>query len=172
MLLCAGDKIFANDVSVIGSIGVVSQQFAFVKVLEKLGVEYRKHTAGDHKGRFDPYEPENPDDVVKLKSMQKETHEFFKDVVRSSRGANLIKDRDHELYSGDFWLGKTAAEMGLVDGCKSLVSHNLTQCSGLHAIGHHHKRTAAHICGLNQCGYSLRKYSSSQSCCWHVHTRI
>lgn len=114
MLACAGDEIIADPASIVGSIGVVSQGFGFVGLLERIGVERRLHTAGTRKAILDPFSPEVPEDVAHLETLQQEMHDHFIALVRESRGAKLADDP--QLFSGLFWTGRRARELGLVDG--------------------------------------------------------
>lgn len=113
-LACAGDEIVANESSLVGSIGVVSASFGFERAIERLGIERRLHTAGERKVLLDPFEPEDPEDVARLKSIQSEIHETFKALVRERRGERLKAD-EATLYSGEFWTGRRGLELGLVD---------------------------------------------------------
>ncbi len=114
-LACAGDEIYADENSIIGSIGVISMGFGFPKLLQKIGVESRVHTAGESKSTNNPFKPEKPEDVAKLKSILGEMHESFKAMVRTRRGDRL-KGRDKELFTGAYWTGKAALALGLIDG--------------------------------------------------------
>ena len=114
-LACAGDEIYADDSSVIGSIGVISAGFGFVEALGKLGVERRVHTSGENKAILDPFQPEKPEDVERLLSLQADIHGAFKDLVRQRR-AGKLKGDDQELFSGAFWAGRQALQRGLIDG--------------------------------------------------------
>lgn len=114
MIACAGDEIVADESSIIGSIGVVSASFGFQQLIEKIGVERRVHTAGERKVMLDPFRPENPDDVQRLEALQKEVHEHFISLVKGSRGEKL-KGQEKALFSGEFWSGKKALELGLID---------------------------------------------------------
>ncbi|MDR3517965.1 MAG: S49 family peptidase [Azospirillaceae bacterium] len=118
-LACAADEIYADASSVIGSIGVISGGFGFTGFLQRLGVERRVYTAGSHKGMLDPFLPENPDDVIRLQAMQAEIHEDFKALVNQRRAGRLRAAAD-ELFSGAFWTGRRAVELGLVDGLGDL----------------------------------------------------
>ena len=113
-LACAGDEIFVNPASVIGSIGVVSAGFGFEGAIEKLGVTRRVYTAGKRKVMLDPFQPEHEDDIAHLKSLQKDIHDQFIALVKSCRGTKLQAD-DDTLFSGAFWTGARAIELGLVD---------------------------------------------------------
>ena len=114
-LATAADEIFANNASIIGSIGVISAGFGFPQALEKLGVERRVYTSGKSKSMLDPFRPEKEEDVQYLQSLQSDIHQTFIDQVKSRRGGRLDASED-ELYSGQFWTGVKARELGLVDG--------------------------------------------------------
>ena len=118
MIACAGDEIIADPSSIVGSIGVVSQGFGFVGLIDKLGVERRVHTSGGRKAILDPFRPERPEDVEHLLRLQEEVHEGFADLVKARR-AGLLAD-DPELFSGLFWTGRTALGLGLVDALGDL----------------------------------------------------
>jgi signal peptide peptidase SppA len=113
LIACAGDEIIVDPASIIGSIGVVSAGFGFVEAIRKLGVERRVYTAGEAKVILDPFQPEKPEDVGRLRAIQDEVHDMFIDVVRSRRGTVLADNPD--LFSGMFWSGKTAVSLGLAD---------------------------------------------------------
>jgi serine protease SohB len=115
MIACAADEIVADPHSIVGSIGVVGGSFGFDKLIEKIGVERRLYTSGDHKAMLDPFLPENPDDVERLKKLQHAIHEDFIALVKSRRDGKL-KDPDDDLFSGAYWTGRRALELGLVDG--------------------------------------------------------
>lgn len=114
-LACAGDEIYADECSVIGSIGVISAGFGFVRAIEKLGIERRVHTAGEAKSMLDPFQPEKPEDVERLMTLQTGIHESFKALVRRRRSGKL-KGEEAELFSGAFWSGREALARGLIDG--------------------------------------------------------
>lgn len=114
-LACAADEIYAADASVVGSIGVISAGFGFTELISKIGVERRVYTAGTSKSQLDPFKPENPEDIARLIDLQKDIHDQFSDWVRERRGARLKGD-DEALFSGEFWTGRKALELGLVDG--------------------------------------------------------
>ncbi|WP_246205552.1 S49 family peptidase [Microvirga arsenatis] len=115
MIACAADEIYADPASIVGSIGVVSASFGFHELIERLGIERRVHTAGKSKAMLDPFRPENPDDVVRLKGLQVKIHDIFVDLVRTRRGEKLNDSYD-DLFSGAFWVGAEAVDLGLVDG--------------------------------------------------------
>jgi serine protease SohB len=114
MIACAADEIIADPHSIVGSIGVVGSSFGFDKAIAKLGIERRLYTAGDHKGTLDPFLPENPDDVERLKKLQREIHEDFIALVKSRRGGKLAGP-ENDLFSGEYWTGRRGIELGLVD---------------------------------------------------------
>ncbi|MEC9368740.1 MAG: S49 family peptidase [Pseudomonadota bacterium] len=115
LIALAGDEIYADTTSIIGSIGVVSASFGFVELMKRIGVERRVHTAGDSKVMLDPFRPEKAEDVARLKELQGDVHEAFIALVRERRGRRL-KKADEELFTGAFWSGKKALELGLIDG--------------------------------------------------------
>lgn len=115
LIALAGDEIYADENSIVGSIGVVSASFGFVRAIEKLGVERRVYVSGDNKVTLDPFLPEKADDVERLKAIQRDVHESFKALVRERRGARLKEDGGN-LFTGEFWSGERAHELGLVDG--------------------------------------------------------
>jgi signal peptide peptidase SppA len=118
-LATAGDEIYADHASIVGSIGVLYAGFGFVEALNRLGVERRVHTAGESKMMLDPFQPQREDDVERLKTMQADIHEVFKTLVKTRREGRL-KAEDSELFSGAFWSGGQALQIGLVDGLGSL----------------------------------------------------
>jgi signal peptide peptidase SppA len=118
-LALAADEIYAEDTSLVGSIGVVSAGFGFVQAMSKLGIERRLVTAGDNKSLLDPFLPEREGDVERLKTLQRDLHDSFKDLVRERRGAKLKGD-EALLFSGEVFTGKRALGMGLVDGIGEL----------------------------------------------------
>jgi len=120
-LACAADEIYADDSSIIGSIGVVSGSFGFTELIKKIGVERRLHTAGDKKAILDPFTPEKANDVKHLKALQRDIHESFSETVRARRGKRL-KGSEKKIFSGAFWTGGRALELGLVDGIGDLRS--------------------------------------------------
>lgn len=120
-LAIAGDEIYADPSSIVGSIGVVSRSFGFVDLLDRMGIERRVHTAGANKNQLDPFLPEDPDDVTRLKEIQKDVHDVFIGLVKERRVGKL-KAPDDELFSGAFWSATKAAELGLLDGITDLRS--------------------------------------------------
>jgi signal peptide peptidase SppA len=115
MIACAADEIYADPASIVGSIGVVSASFGFHELIERIGIERRVHTAGKSKAMLDPFRPENPEDVVRLKGLQRQIHDVFVGLVRDRRGEKLNDSYD-DLFSGAFWVGAEALDLGLVDG--------------------------------------------------------
>jgi signal peptide peptidase SppA len=114
-LAAAGDEIYADASSIIGSIGVISAGFGFDKLLGKYGVDRRVYTAGENKGSLDPFLPEKADDVARLKDLQRDVHDVFIGIVKERR-AGKLKCPDQELFSGAFWSAAKAMEHGLIDG--------------------------------------------------------
>jgi serine protease SohB len=121
MLACAADEIICDAFSIVGSIGVVGGSFGFPKLMEKLGVERRLYTSGDRKVILDPFLPEKPEDVKRLKTIQKEIHEQFIALVKERRGTRL-SGADKTLFSGEFWTAQRALELGLADSIGDLRS--------------------------------------------------
>ena len=121
MIACAGDEIFCDPSSILGSIGVVGGSFGFQELIKKIGVERRLYTAGAHKAMLDPFLPENPDDVARLKALQREIHDIFIALVKGSRGARL-KGADDVLFTGEYWAGDTSVSLGLADAIGDLRS--------------------------------------------------
>ncbi|UPJ67863.1 S49 family peptidase [Bradyrhizobium sp. 191] len=121
MIACAGDEIICDPSSILGSIGVVGGSFGFQEAIRRLGIERRLYTAGEHKAMLDPFLPENPDDVAKLKAIQREIHRIFISLVKDSRGARL-KGADETLFTGEYWAGDSAIALGLADGIGDLRS--------------------------------------------------
>ena len=114
LIACAGDEIYANSSSIIGSIGVIYSSFGFTELIKKVGVERRVHTAGKNKSTLDPFLEEKDEDIERLKNIQLDLHKDFINVVEESRGSKLNKS-DIELFSGEFWSGSKAKELGLID---------------------------------------------------------
>ena len=119
MIACAADEIIADPHSIVGSIGVVGGSFGFDKAMAKLGIERRLYTSGEHKATLDPFLPENADDVERLKKLQREIHDDFIGLVKSRRGGKL-SGPENDLFSGEYWTGRRALELGLVDGIGDL----------------------------------------------------
>lgn len=121
MIACAGDEIFCDPSSILGSIGVVGGSFGFQEAIKRLGIERRLYTAGTHKAMLDPFLPEDPDDVARLKALQREIHQIFIALVKESRGARL-KGADDTLFTGEYWAGETSIALGLADGIGDIRS--------------------------------------------------
>lgn len=121
MIACAGDEIFCDPSSIMGSIGVVGGSFGFQELIRKVGVERRLYTAGAHKAMLDPFLPENPDDVARVKALQREIHAIFIALVKASRGTRL-KGADEVLFTGEYWAGETSVSLGLADAIGDLRS--------------------------------------------------
>jgi serine protease SohB len=119
MIACAADEIVCDPSSIVGSIGVVGGSFGFEKLIEKIGIERRLYTSGENKAMLDPFLPEKPEDVAKLKAIQKEIHEHFIALVKSRR-AEKLDSRESALFTGEYWTGSRARELGLVDGIGDL----------------------------------------------------
>ena len=114
LIACAGDEIYANSSSIIGSIGVIYSSFGFTELIKKIGVERRVHTAGKNKSNLDPFLDEKKEDIERLKNIQLDLHKDFINVVEKSRGEKLKKS-EVELFSGEFWSGTKSKELGLID---------------------------------------------------------
>jgi serine protease SohB len=119
MIACAADEIIADPYSIVGSIGVVGGSFGFDKLIAKVGIERRLYTSGEHKAMLDPFLPEDPGDVARLKQLQREIHDDFIALVKSRRGGKL-NGPEEGLFSGEYWTGRRALEFGLVDGVGEL----------------------------------------------------
>ena len=116
LIACAGDEIYANPSSIVGSIGVIYSSFGFKDLIQKMGIQRRVYTAGKNKSTLDPFLEEKTEDIERLKNIQLELHQDFINVVEESRTSKLKKDKGIELFSGEFWSGRKAKELGLVDG--------------------------------------------------------
>src|SRR5436309_7615657 len=113
MIACAADEIFADPSSIVGSIAVIGASFGFNKLIEKIGIERRIYTSGVNKAMLDPFLPENPEHVTRLKSIQEEIHATFISLVKSRRGAKL-NGADDNLFTGEYWAAQRGMELGLV----------------------------------------------------------
>ena len=112
----AADEIYADKASLVGSIGVTAAGFGFVGAMDKLGIQRRAYTSGEHKAFLDPFEPEKPDETKFWQGVLNVTHEQFIASVKQGRGDRL-KEKDHpELFSGLVWTGQQALPLGLIDG--------------------------------------------------------
>ena len=114
LIACTGDEIYANSSSIIGSIGVIYYSFGFTELIKRIGVERRVHTAGKNKSTLDPFLDEKKEDIERLKNIQLDLHKDFIDVVEKSR-ASKLKKTEIELFSGEFWSGRKAKDLGLID---------------------------------------------------------
>ncbi len=119
MVACAADEIFADENSIVGSIGVVGGSFGFSGLLEKVGIERRLYTSGERKAMLDPFLPEKPEDVARLKGIQREIHDNFIALVRARRAAKL-NEGEVDLFSGEYWTGKRGVGLGLIDAAADL----------------------------------------------------
>ncbi|MBT6442562.1 MAG: S49 family peptidase [Alphaproteobacteria bacterium] len=120
-LAISADEVFVDPNSIVGSIGVIYAGFGFAGAIEKLGIERRMYTAGDRKSLLDPFRPEREEDIQRLRAVQDQIHENFKDVVRARRGQRL-KGEEDALFSGEFWLGREAVSHGLADGLGEMAA--------------------------------------------------
>jgi signal peptide peptidase SppA len=120
-LAVAGDEIYADPSSIIGSIGVISSSFGLEKAIERLGIERRVYTAGLNKGGLDPFLPEKPEDIERLKAVQRDIHDVFIGIVKDRRAAKL-KGPDAELFSGAYWSAVKSLDYGLIDGIADVRS--------------------------------------------------
>jgi signal peptide peptidase SppA len=118
-LATAADEIFASETSIVGSIGVIAAGFGFHELIKRLGVQRRLYTAGERKAMLDPFLVEDPGDIERLKSLQREVHEVFKAQVRSRRAAKFKAPED-SLFNGEFWTGRRALELGIIEGLGDL----------------------------------------------------
>jgi serine protease SohB len=121
MLACAADEIICDQYSIVGSIGVVGGSFGFPKLMDKLGIERRLYTSGERKVMLDPFLPEKPEDVKRIKAIQKDIHEHFIALVKERRGAKL-RGSDKALFSGEFWTAQAAIDLGLADSLGDMRS--------------------------------------------------
>jgi serine protease SohB len=121
MIACAADEIVADPSSIVGSIGVIGASFGFAKLIDKIGIERRIYTSGVNKAMLDPFLPENPDHVARLKAIQEDIHQSFTDLVKSRRGAKLSTS-EPALFSGEYWAAKQGIAYGLVDRIGDLRS--------------------------------------------------
>ncbi len=119
-LACAADEIYVDQNSIIGSIGVISPGFGYVNLLKKIGVERRVYTSGKSKSFLDPFRPEKKEDIKRLKNIQEQIHENFIAYVKKRRGSKIKKSQEKEIFSGLFWIGQKAVDLGLVDGVGSI----------------------------------------------------
>ena len=116
LISCAGDEIYANSSSIIGSIGVIYASFGLQELIKKAGIQRRIYTAGKNKSTLDPFVEEKQEDIDRIKKIQLELHADFIKVVEESRSTKLKKDKNPDLFTGEFWSGSRAKELGLIDG--------------------------------------------------------
>jgi signal peptide peptidase SppA len=121
LLSLAGDEIYADASSILGSIGVITSGFGFNELIDRLGIQRRVYTAGLSKSTLDPFLPEKAEDVARIKSLQQDVHAEFIGLVKTRRGARIDKAGD-SLFTGEFWSGRRALELGLIDGLADLYS--------------------------------------------------
>ena len=119
-LACASDEIYIDTNSILGSIGVISPGFGFVELLKKIGIERRVYTSGKSKSFLDPFKEEKKEDIVRLKNIQEQIHENFINYVQSRRGSKIKENDFDEVFSGLFWVGQKAIDLGLADGIGSI----------------------------------------------------
>jgi serine protease SohB len=120
MLACAADEIVCDPSSIVGSIGVIGASFGFHEAIGRLGIERRVYTAGENKSTLDPFLPENPEDVARLKALQQEIHQTFISLVKERR--RNLSGPENTLFSGEYWTAKTALGYGLIDRIGDLRS--------------------------------------------------
>ena len=116
LIACAGDEIYANSSSIVGSIGVISASFGFQDAIKKIGVQRRVYTAGKNKSTLDPFKEEKEEDIERIKRLQLELHSDFIEVVKKSRGSKLKDPEKNNTFTGEFWSGTTSMKLGLIDG--------------------------------------------------------
>ena len=119
-LACAADEIFIDQNSVVGSIGVISPGFGFVELIKKFGIERRVYTSGKSKSFLDPFKAEKKEDIKRLKIIQEQIHENFISYVKNRRGLKIKKNQETEIFSGLFWVGQKAIDLGLADEIGSM----------------------------------------------------
>jgi serine protease SohB len=115
LIALAGDEIYADASSIVGSIGVIYAGFGFVELIDKIGVDRRVYTSGEKKLQLDSFQPEDPDDIARLKTLQAIIHKDFIELVKERRGRKIEAAGD-QLFTGEFWTGRQALELGLIDG--------------------------------------------------------
>lgn len=120
-IIAAAEEIYADKSSIVGSIGVRMQNFGLVELMKKVGVENRELTAGENKAILDPFSPRNPEHEAFIKKQLENTHRHFIRAVKAGRGER-IKSDNPDIFSGLFWTGEDAKELGLIDGYGSPAS--------------------------------------------------
>jgi signal peptide peptidase SppA len=118
-LALAGDEIYADPSSIVGSIGVISAGFGLDRFIDRFGIQRRVHSSGKDKGALDPFQPERPEDVARLKELQRNVHDVFIGIVKERRAGKLTGPEE-ELFSGTFWSAAKALDYGLIDGLADL----------------------------------------------------
>ena len=116
LIACAGDEIYANSSSIVGSIGVISASFGFQDAIKKIGIQRRVYTAGKNKSTLDPFKEEKDEDIERIKKLQLELHSDFIEVVKKSRGQKLKDPEKNNTFTGEFWSGSASMKLGLIDG--------------------------------------------------------
>ena len=118
-LALAGDEIYADPSSIVGSIGVISAGFGLDKLIDRFGIERRVHASGKDKGALDPFQPERPEDVARLEDLQRHVHDVFIGIVKERRAGKLAGPEE-EMFSGAYWTAAKALQYGLIDGVADL----------------------------------------------------
>ena len=116
LIACAGDEIYANSSSIIGSIGVIYSSFGLKELIKKVGIQRRIYTAGKNKSTLDPFVDEKKEDIERINKIQLDLHADFIKVVEESRSSKLKKKENTDLFTGEFWSGSKSRELGLIDG--------------------------------------------------------
>ncbi|MEM6710720.1 MAG: S49 family peptidase [Pseudomonadota bacterium] len=119
MLACAGDEILCDESSILGSIGVISAGFGLDRFIERYAIDRRVYTAGEKKLTLDPFSPERPEEIKRLKAIQSDIHESFVNLVKTRRDSRLDPE-NKTLFTGEFWAGIRAVELGLADRVENL----------------------------------------------------
>lgn len=132
LVAMGADEVYVSQDTITGSIGVIMEGFGFSDAIKKLGISRRVYTAGNHKDRLDPFNDVLPEDKEKIMHLLDTAHDHFVEIVKASRGTRL-KGAEEELFSGDFWLGSQALELGLVDGIAN-TSDVLSHVFNVHHI--------------------------------------
>lgn len=145
MVAVGADKIYVNKSTMTGSIGVVQQAFGYKTLTDRIGLESRTITAGEHKNRLDPFKELKPDDVRKMQSALAQIHQHFIEVIQEGRGDRL--DAKYDLFSGDFWTGEEAMRLGLVDGVSTLHAVLRDEFGVQYALDYSHRKSL--LQGLN-----------------------
>lgn len=113
-LASAADEIYADESSIVGSIGVISAGFGLNEFIGRYGIERRVYTAGQSKSMLDPFRPEKPEDIARLKGILEDLHQNFIGQIKTRRGEKLSNEVD--LFTGEIWLAAKAEALGLIDG--------------------------------------------------------